>query len=440
MVSAFRGSVASSMLLALGLTLVAAAAPPGPSTLERLAAAASREVMDAGFEPPLGLYVEGAPAPLERAFASVLAAQLADAHLAPVVIDATDATAAEQRARALGANSLLRVTLTLGEARLTARGDALSTWVNFWSGATPTRAGPAVALTASADIDAQVLALSGRPANTVAPLVLALSRLTTVARGPAALAIADLTGDGRGEILVLAGERVQALDASGSTRWSAALSGPLAARPCRDDFGAIAVTGEQLSVWSAKREKPELFSETGTSLGAGEVVQLDALAVLPQPGVNRFQPAITWRGKPLLLPAPPQALSVSGGVTLAVYADGTASLTRGETSTSRFGGVGTGSTLADLDGDGTPELIATTARTSGDADEVRVLPLVAAEAIAARGGLVTEAAAPWQQPLVGRAVTAARGDLDGDGREDVVLGVWTSDGAGALYVLRRPTP
>lgn len=430
------------LALALSLSLAAAKAPPPKEgTLDRLAAEVTSAVGAKGFEPPMGVYVEGAPAPLERAFASVLAARLAAARLAPVVVDAKDATEAEKLARERGVRSLVRLTLGLTDARLTVRGDALSTWVNFWSGATPTRSGPAIALTAQADVDAQVLALADRPPPAVGtPLALSLSTLARLSKVPAALAVADLDGDQRAEVLVLTGEQVLVFDGAGKPGWRAELSGPLAARPCRDAFGAVSVAAGKVSAWSAKREKPELFSAQGEPLGAGDAVTVDTLTLHPDPGFNRFQPALTWAGKPLLFPSPPQAVSVFGALALVVFPDGTASLPRGVAPTARLGGVGSGSALADLDADGTPEVVVTSARTSGAVDEVRVLSLADAEALAGRGGLVVEAAPLWQQPIAGRAVVAASGDLDGDGADDVVLGTWGADGTGELVVLRRATP
>lgn len=430
------------LALALSLTLAAAKAPPPKEpALERLAGDVTSAVAAKGFEAPMGVYVEGAPAPLERTFASVLAARLATARLAPVVVDAKDATEAERLARERGVRSLVRLTLGLSDARLTVRGDALSTWVNVWSGSTPTRSGPAMALTASAEVDAQVLALADRPVPAVgAPLALSLATLARLPKGPAALTVADLDGDKRAEIVVLAGEQVLVFDGTGKPGWRTELSGPLAARPCRDAFGALSFTSGKLSAWSGRREKPELFSATGKSLGAGDAVTVDTLTLRPDPGFNRFQPALTWAGKPVLFPGPPQAVSVYGALALVVFPDGTASLPRGVAPTAKLGGVGSGSALADLDADGTPELVVTSARTSGNVDEVRVLSLAEAEALAGRGGLVVEAAPLWQQPIAGRAVVAASGDLDGDGSDEVVLGTWAADGTGELVVVRRATP
>jgi hypothetical protein len=428
---------------ALTLALSAAKTPPAKeSTLERLASEVSALVAAKGFEPPMGVYVEGAPAPLERAWASLLAARLAAARLAPVVVDARDPSEAERLARERGARSLVRLTLALSDTRLTARGDALSTWVNFWSGAAPSRSGPALAIACAAEADAQALTLGGRPPKPAsgAPLGLSVTPLARLTSVPSALTLADLDGDQRAEVLVLASEEVQALDATGRLLWRAELTQPPAAHPCREPFGAIRFLEGRVSAWSARRAKPELFSPEGKSLGAGEAIQVDGFTLKPEPGVNRFQSAVTWVGRPLTLPAGPQAVSVWGTVALLVFPDGSASLSRGAAPTTRLTGVGSGSAVADFDADGTPEVLVTSARTGGLVDEARVLALAQVEALAARAGLVAEGTALWQQPIAGRAVVAAGGDLDRDGADEVVLGVWHPDGTGELLVVHRVTP
>jgi hypothetical protein len=430
-------------MLALVLSVALAAAkapPPADSALERLAQEVGRAIAAKHFEPPVGIYVEGAPAPLERAFASLLASRLAGAHLAPVVIDAKDASEAEQIARARGVRSLARLTLEVKEARLTARGDALSTWVNFWSGATPTRSGPALALTGSTEVDAQARALAELPPAAAPPLTLALAPLVRLPEVPAAIALGDLNGDQRDEVLVLSGDQLLAYDAQGRELWHAALQQPDATRPCRDPFGLVSVVAGKVLAWSARRERPELFSLSGKPLGAADGLTLDTIALRADPGFNRFLPEVTWAGKAVTLPAALQAVSVFGALALVVYPDGTASLPRGAAPTARLVGVGSGSALADLDGDGTPELVLSSTRTVGVEDEVRVLTLAEADALAARQGLVVEASPAWQQPLAGRALVAASGDLDGDGADETVLGTWLSDGAGELVILKRVTP
>ena len=322
------------------------------------------------------------------------------------------------------------------------RGDALGTRVNFWSGAVPTRSGPATALAFSSSADAQALLLAGGTPAPAAPLELRLSSLVRMPQVPAALAVADLEGDRRAEILVLTHDRLLVLGAEGRIVARAELEGPVSTRPSREPFGIIAVSQGRVVVWSGRRDQPEAF-EGGLSLDAcrgdrwlqARRPGLDGGAG-PQPLSPRDQLAA---GRGGAMPLAFQAVSLFKGMGLFCFADGSGAITQGTIPTSRVAGVGTGSALGDLDGDGIPEVVVTSARTVGEVDDVRVLALSAFEAAQSRGGALGEATPLWQQGIKGRAVVAATGDLDGDGRDDVVLGLWQPDGTGELLLLQRVT-
>jgi hypothetical protein len=426
----------SALLLAL---LVAA--PTAPSSLERAADQLCLAVVRGGFEPPVALAVEGAPRALSRALASLLASRLALAHLAPVVLEGVAVAEAERQARERGLPSLVRLGVTREGSRLVVRGDALGTHVNFWSGSVPTRSGPAVALAVSVALDAQASLLLGPEPGTPAGLELAVSTLLRLPAVPAALAVADLDGDHRAEVLALVQDRLWVLGPGGAVA-RADLVGPLAARPSREPFGLLVVSPGRVLVASARRERPEAFAWPGLRpLGPVDGLTVEGVGVSQEPGLNRFLAEVSWHGKALTLPARPQALASSGGLVAVAFADGTAAMTRAGLPSSRAQGVGTGLALADLDGDGEPEVVLTTARTSGDADEVRVLSQAAMEALQARGGsLADPGPVLWQQAMPGRVVVAAAGDLDGDGQDEVVLGRWWADGTGELLVLSRSVP
>ena len=69
--------------------LLLAVAPSHPgSSLERLAQDVTRSVTEAGFEGPIGVYVEGSPAPASRVLATLVMASLAGKQLAPVPVTA----------------------------------------------------------------------------------------------------------------------------------------------------------------------------------------------------------------------------------------------------------------------------------------------------------------------------------------------------------------
>lgn len=425
------------MILALVLAATSA------TSLERAALEVSRAVVDAGFEAPIGVYVEGSPAPVSRAVGSLVMARLAEQRQAPVPVVARDATEAEKLAREQRLGALVRLTVTLEAPRLVVRGDALSTHVNFWSGAAATRSGPAVAVLASVDADLEALTMAGAaptPPTAVKPLELLPGLLARTPQVPAAVTIADVDGDHRGEIIALVGETIVTWSSDGRLRSRTELSGAASTRPTRDPFGFVAVNGGRLTAWSSRREKPEVFTwlrEGWRSAGAAETLSVGAVSLTPRPGLASFQGEFTWAGKTVKWPDALAQTSQHGVLMLGVGPAGTAAIARGQTPATTLTGVGSGSALADLDGDGSPEVVVTNARATGDVDEVRVLSLGAFESTQARGGQITEAPTLWLRRLEGRAVLAASGDLDGDSVDEVVLGIWREDGTGELAVLRR---
>lgn len=415
------------------LSLVLAA-----SSVDALATEVGGEVRKAGLAAPVGVYVEGSPAPLSRALASVVMARLAEHALAPVPVVARDATEAERLARERQLGSLLRLTVALEAPKLVVRGDGLSTWVNFWSGQTPTRTGPAIAIAASVDADVQALTLAGSSGPS-RPLSLSLGVLARLPDDPTALTIADVDGDHHAEVIVLRDDALWTFTAEGSARGPIALSAPLSTRPTREPFGWLAFEQGRLVAWSSRRQRPEAFTwskEGWRSQGLVDALHVGSLQLTPRPGLPDFARETSWSGKPVVFPEPVTQLSLFGAVALATSASGKAWIARGQAPQVSVSGVGCGSTLADLDGDGTPEVIITTTRALGDADEVRVLSLGAFESTAARNGTASEATSSWQKKLEGRALLAASGDLDGDGVDEVVLGTWSSTG-GTLTVLRN---
>ena len=273
------------MLLLLFL-LGGAPADPEPA-LARLARAVAEQSARAALEAPVAVHVEAPTPALARAFGSLLAADLAAKKLAPVVLEAPSAAAAERLAREKDFRSLVRVTLAAENTRIVARGDVLQTWVNFWAGSAPTRTGPAAALAATVDADLQAMTLASVSSSTVAPstapLKLALGVLAKLPAPPVAIAIADLDGDKRPEIVVLTDDEVLVLAADGRTIARADLRGqPASARPTRESFGAISLQSGRLAWLSGRRAHGEALSFSGgvlKSIGPIDELSLEGVTV-----------------------------------------------------------------------------------------------------------------------------------------------------------------
>jgi len=435
-------------LAALALTLVLGAAPVvPPSSLERLGEEIRAQLLKTQPEAPVAMVFDGAPPVLARSVATVTASKLANAKLAPIVLES--GAELEARASERGARTLLRVTVSVENQKLVARGDAYSVWVNFWSGRSASRSPKAGLIVASLDADSEALTLAGAALPTTATpstLEVKASVLAKFVGAPAAIASGDLDGDGRAEVLVVVNEEVLVFSADGRSlaRYDLAAAPP-AAVPTRDAFAAMAVlSGSRVVVWSGKRARAEVLTWSSGGLrasGFADSVTIDGLGVKLEPGFNSFSPEVVWSGgRTVSLGVGPQVAASRGALTLLVMPDGSAALVRGAAPTAKLTGVGAGSTLADLDGDGVIEAVLSGNHTAGE-DEVRVLSTTALDAVAARGGTLSEAAAAWQSSLArGRALAASAADLDGVKGDEVILATSLPDGTGELLVLHRDAP
>jgi hypothetical protein len=456
-----------TLALACALALPAVAAPRrAPArAVEQLAEQVAAQAVDAGAQSPVGVFARGESAELAFAFVTLLSSSLAARGLAPVPVDAADPVRAEAAARAGGHRSLLRVQLGLEGGLLHARGDLLGTWVNFWSGAQPTRpASPAAGLESSVDADAHALALAAAPLR--APLPAAVTgpqtgelRLLqgTFARLPkwtAAVAAGDLDGDGKDEVLVLTDDELLAFAPDGKLLGRRELRHlPASPTPVREPFGALAVlrSPARVAYLSAQRTRGELLAlEPGRGgfrvLGATEDAPVAALGegalwARPEQGKNTFAPGLLADGaEALALPRPftflSSAATPSGQEVLAVLPDGTA-LWRSDTGpgarTLELSGVGAGAALVDLDGDGHPELVTSEAAFSPSPEVLRVLraPSLGASSSAA------EAVRFRKELPRGRILQVAGADLEGTGAKSLIVAVWLPDGGTELQVYRR---
>ncbi len=437
---------------AVGVALWAVVAAPTaprpaapPSALEALSDAVKAQVLRAQPEAPVAVTVEGAHAELSRAVTTLLSAKLSSAHLAPMPVEG--AKDAEFRALERGARTLVRVTVALEGSKLTARGDLYSLWVNFWSGQAPSRDTKAALVSASVDADPEALALAGSSPTSPTPSTSLDLKATVIAKffgTPSAVTAVDFDQDGKSDLIaVVVNEELLAFGPDGRqlAKIDLATSAP-APLPTRDAFAALGtlVGPPRLVAWSAKRARAEVFTWAGglKNVGTADALSVDSLSVKFEPGFNRFSSDVTWAGRATSLGAVgPQVVSSRGPLTLLVLADGTAALVRGVAPTAKVTGVGSGSTLADLDGDGTTEAVLTTSRTFGE-DEVRVVSVTTFDAVASRNGTLAETTPLWQSPLNrGRALAACPAELDGLRGDEVILVTALADGSGEVVALKR---
>jgi hypothetical protein len=245
----------------------------------------------------------------------------------------------------------------------------------------------------------------------------------------AALAAADLDGDGKAELYAVTAHEVVgiAIRASKATELGrVAFAGPRAVPEPRDVVGTALVDGGELvaasSAWANELrvawQGKKLVGQPG---GPAFLVCPNERASLA-PGRNYFGPAagafygvrcrddlVDPGGYPLRIRAQ-LALSGKLGVTIERCAAG-GKLCR-QDATFELAGVGAAFEIADVDRDGTPEVIVSDDAAPGDPDFVKVV----------------SAAAPQGRPLFKKIFQAgvaaiAAVDSDGDGVGEVVVAV-----------------
>ncbi len=472
---------AASLAVALGPVAFSAAkaqlgaGAESSGALARLAEAVASQVAQAPAEPPVGVYVASESANLARSFATLVISDLAQRKLAPSPVNAPSAEAAEATARRSGARSLVRLNVAVANGSVLARGDLLSTWVNFWSGQDAARnTRPAAAIVASVEADSQALALAAapdlRPAARRGELRLEGAKLADLPRWTAALASGDLDGDGRDEIVALTDDEIFAFSADGKllARRDHRFLGD-SATPCREPFGAISVVAQRIAYFSAARRKGELLALDRGRAEFRSLALLDDVPIAAQngkqiwgtfvPGRSAFAANLwTESAEKWALPNPLWALSLfpasSGPRSLLVFADGTASWALGP-AISRglpLRDAAAAMALVDIDGDGEPEIITTSSRYRADPDELRVLSAPedgrastsppATPSLDA--GALDRAISPrelWRGPVRGgSALQVVGAKLEAGKSAQIVVGVWMPDGSGQLQVFWRVSP
>jgi hypothetical protein len=432
-------------------TAVAPSAPLLNSSLSKATLqAASQALEDVSVGKLVGVYVQASTPELAQAAQSLLidAFQKKGAKAA-LPLSATSGTEAEAKAREAGMDMLVRVRVGLEGTDLTLAGDRIGTWVNFWDGKTEVRQLGSATLAARTTADASVLTLSRvvgvQPEQLIAPPTVNTTvhyGVDPIARVPArvlALTLLDADGDGRPELAALTPTEVLLLRPDGEilARRDHSLL-PEAVHPSRDPSGGLVTVdgpkGHRLLYTFSGQARGESLAADRTGLHALSLADQTPLCVSSAglvtstivEGTNLYGPDVRMSGVVHTLAQPVLALRANPApgdpALLALYADGQAQPLSGTLTELGAPLVGVGeAALADLDGDGIPELVVSSSAPAGPSDQVRIL----------KPG---QSVPVFQSELLSGAVLASiAGDIDGDGKADVVLAVVQADGSTTLY-------
>ncbi len=348
----------------------------------------------------------------------------------------------EASARSLGADRLLRIHAALapGRRELDLLAEVVPTRTNFFLQRAPeVRPGASRLLSLSVPADAASLALArGAPPRGSGPLPVALRPLARLEEPVLALAAGD-AGSGP-SLVAVTPSAVILLGPDGRELLRrphpAAAMAPLrrpGATVAVGDFGggrvalrlAGAPAGEVLALaGGALRPVATLSAAPLWASGSGRV--FGAFAPGKPTLADQFAPRAEAAARPrsarefVAFAGAPRPGAVAFA---AVSGDGVVVLLGPDLApVGRVDGVGAGLALADLDGDGEPELVASDAA-AGSEDRVRVLRLPS-------GQVVHESPS-----LPGSLLCGAAADLTGDGLDDAVLAASLPGGASQLWLV-----
>lgn len=433
----------------LALALAAAAAlPVAPARADAGALGALAEEAAARLGQPeegrrgLALALGAEPAALGAPLTAALVAALGRAGWAVSPVPA--GPGAEAAARAAGADWLLA--LRAGgdpEGRtLLAVGEAVALWPSFFLQARPgVRAAPPRLVSARVAADPAAALLLGAGAG-AAPARPALRELARLPDEVIAVAAGQVEGLGVA-LLVVTRDAVRLLDRTGAEVASRPLD-PSAGPPVRAPAATAVIAplgGGPFGVALAGPAGGEVLVRRGARLERAAALPLAPLAAGPAgvlfgafaPGKAALQDLLTLGVDPAAHPRTPLdlvgAAAAPRGSTPAfavLHPGGRLELLDAALGPAgEVPGVGAGFALADLDGDGRSELLAS-ATGRGQPDRVRVLAL---EPVG--GGTAARARELDAMIIDGAVTSAAAADLTGDGLDDVVLAAVQPGAGGA---------
>jgi len=440
------------LALTLSASTARAAAPPALATA---AEAIAREI-----GPPvegrraLLLAVDSRAAALRAPLQTALDAALAGQGYA--VTPHRSGADPETGARAGGQDWLLRVRAGLvpGRRELALVGELIPAWASFFLQRRPdARAVPPRVVQALAAADPETLLLARETAPAGAPFA-EIRRLARVPGRVLALAVGEPGEPGRAAVVAATPEAILVLSPTGERIAERSVDPGQLLRPVRDPAAAIAIgdfgggriaafragaaRGEVLALRAGRLEAagaldgaPLCAGEAGGLFGAFEAgtgVFRDVLAPLVDPAAPARSPRTLYGAA--CAPRAARIAFAALGTDLRLELLGADLQPVPRATPLAPGGApptGSGFALADLDGDGTAELIASSPHPSAP-ERIRILaPL-------AEAPLLLES-----QPIAGAILAGAAGDLTGDGVDDAVLGalVTGDDGAPAtdLYLV-----
>ncbi len=404
---------------------------------------------------PVGIYLDGNEPVLRQLASTALSKALSKRKVLSAPLSAKSAEEAEDLARALGLQSIIRLRVSLDAQSLRLVGDVLSTRLNFWSGKVPTRVGTAAIVNVSQPLDEFLRALvvnapvplktaSAQPAPTPAPLEEPLRQMVVAQfnKRMGALATGDVNQDGKTELAVLFEDSFELLDANGKLLARTALTTPRVSSTWREPLGLVFMQNApaRWALWSAGHERPEAFSLAQLKpLGAIDELSSDVGAFRFERSGNHFS-IETKNGKAPFVNAL-QHINRKLGWTLAVDKNGEVSLVSAAGVFKRLPGAGVGSTLVDFDGDGEAEILFSSPAQYGDGDSLWTISLKKFERIDDVNSITKEATLLAESIVEhGRVLFAVAGEFDGDIGEEVALGVWSESGRSKIVLLRRAEP